>query len=215
MSKNYEDPTASLSLEDACKNLVNAIAQCVHSALALRDASDKARQPPEACDSVNIEAENEAAAQVDAEARAAREREEEEEARAAREREEAAEREAAETADREAVEAVDRRVPVGERVSLLCSGRGRTSGPNALPQGQFNIRSKITHPDSLRTAIATVFREEPAVEELSRIVVGNSPDVYYDARRGPESRQIILTGNRLRQEIVMTVDDLAEAEVPL
>jgi multidrug efflux pump subunit AcrA (membrane-fusion protein) len=228
-------PLPVKTIEEAARNLVNAIADMVHATIVARAAAVAEAQagvsvkPTEAVEEVNDQSEVRSLEynaddrakdeeDIEREEREEMERQarEEAEARAEREREEAEERAAQEAIEQAALAAVDRRVPNGQRVSLAGQGRGRTYGEGALPQGQFYIRgAKISFPDSLRTAIATIFREEPAVESLFDLTLDGDQTVMYRAVRGAGSRQIILTCNRFRQEIVMTMDDLAEEEVPM
>jgi len=220
MSDKPDEQKTTLSIEEAARNLVNAIADCIHSTLQARDAilAEKVRQTPQE-GTVEVTQSEEYNTE---DAQAQKEYEEREErtraAIAAREREEAEERAAKEAIAQAALEAVERQVPLGTRVSFAGQGRGRTYGEGALPQSQFYIRgAKISFPDSLRTAVATIFRDEPAVETLFDLTLNGDNSVRYRAERQirTDARQIILKCNVFSQEIVMSIDDLAEAELPM
>jgi len=225
MSDKPDEQKTTLSIEEAARNLVNAIADCIHSTLQARDAilAEKVRQTPqegtvevtqsEEYNTEDAQAQKEYYEELEERTRATRRA-----AIAAREREEAEERAAKEAIAQAALEAVERQVPLGTRVSFAGQGRGRTYGEGALPQSQFYIRgAKISFPDSLRTAVATIFRDEPAVETLFDLTLNGDNSVRYRAERQirTDARQIILKCNVFSQEIVMSIDDLAEAELPM
>jgi len=201
MNDNY-DSTRVLPIEEAARELVNSIATMVHSVIFAKTngptpAPSEPAPAPEATEEVR-------SLEYRPEDRAA------DEARALVEAQEAA--------AQAARDIFERRATPGESIRLAGFGRGKTYGERALPQSQFQVRgARYTFPDSLRTALATILREEPAVDELYDITVGDIEDVKYRVvrNREPDGRSLTLTCNKFEGQIAFTVDDLAEVEVAM
>jgi len=106
----------------------------------------------------------------------------------------------------------------GESVRISYTGCGRTTGIGAFPMSNFNGFAEVPAGYSLRTSIAKMFREVPAIESVTITATIPTMDdgevpVTVDAH-ARENRQVAVFSSDGVYKALISVDELVEDEIP-